>query len=93
MKIWQLNFHERAVRQLKGLPKDIQRRIISYFEERVLVQTDPRVLASKLSGEMSGLFRYRIGDYRVITALDKGKMIVLALEVGHRKEVYKKVNH
>lgn len=93
MKLWVLGLHDRAKKQLKNLPKDAQKRIISYFEERVLTHVDPSSLASQLVGEMSGFYRYRIGDYRVITSIDHGKMIILALEVGHRKEIYKKTRH
>ena len=93
MKLWILDLHDKAKKQLQNLPKDTQKRIISYFEERVLTHIDPISLASPLVGEMSGFYRYRIGDYRVITIIDRGKMIVLALEIGHRKEIYKNIHH
>jgi mRNA interferase RelE/StbE len=93
MKIWILDFHNRAKKQIQTLPKAVQKRIVSYFEERVLTQLDPSTLASQLVGEMTGFYRYRIGDYRVITSIDQGKMVILALEIGHRKEIYKKVRH
>jgi len=60
-------------------------RIISYLEERVLTQIDPRSLASCLSGDMNGFYRYRVGDYRIITSIDHGKMVVLALEMDTEK--------
>lgn len=78
---------------MQTLPKSVQKRIVSYFEERVLTQIDPSALASQLVGEMTGFYRYRIGDYRVITSIDQGKMVILALEIGHRKEIYKKIRH
>jgi mRNA interferase RelE/StbE len=93
MKIWILDFHNRAKKQIQTLPKAVQKRIVSYFEERVLTQLDPSTLASQLVGEMTGFYRYRIGDYRVITSIDQGKMVILALEIGHRKEIYKKIRH
>lgn len=93
MKIWSLDFHDRAKKQLRSLPKDIQKRIITYLEERVLTQIDPRSLASSLSGDMTGFYRYRVGDYRIITSIDQGKMVILALEIGHRKDIYQKIRH
>jgi mRNA interferase RelE/StbE len=93
MKIWILDFHNRAKKQIQTLPKAVQKRIVSYFEERVLTQLDPSTLASQLVGEMTGFYRYRIGDYRVITSIDQGKMVILAIEIGHRKEIYKKIRH
>lgn len=51
---------------MKNLPQDIQKRIVNYFEERVLVQPAPCVLASRLTGEMSGLFRYFVIEWAII---------------------------
>ncbi|MBC6309876.1 type II toxin-antitoxin system RelE/ParE family toxin [Listeria sp. FSL L7-1582] len=51
---------------------------------------NPRVSGKPLLGNRAGRWRYRIGDYRVICKIDGDKLIVLALEVGHRKQVYKK---
>jgi mRNA interferase RelE/StbE len=93
MQIWQLGFHDRALKQFRGLPKAVQKRITDFFEKRVLVTLDPMALASALTGDMSGLHRFRIGEYRVICNVDKGKLIIVAVAVGHRKDIYKKTRH
>jgi mRNA interferase RelE/StbE len=93
MQIWQLGFHDRALKQFKELPKIAQKRITEFFEKRVLVTLEPMMLASPLTGDMSGLHRFRIGEYRVICNVDKGKLIIVAVAVGHRKDVYKKIHH
>lgn len=93
VKIWHLLIEQDAKKQFLKLPKNLQSRILDYFEDRVLIAPDPLVFASPLSGEMAGLHRFRIGDYRVITNVDKGKLIIVAVAIGHRKEIYKKTRH
>lgn len=93
MLFWQLAFNNRGQKQFEKLPKNIQKRIFDYFDERVLNQPNPFILASRLVNDEYEFFRYRIGDYRIITQIDQGKMIILAVEVGHRKEIYKKTRH
>ena len=93
MHIWQLAFHHRAEKQIRQLPSATQKRMIDFFEQRVLDLPDPLILARPLHGDMAGLWRFRIGDYRVIVTMDRRKMIILALEIGHRKEIYTSLHH
>ncbi|AEQ51969.1 addiction module toxin, RelE/StbE family [Pelagibacterium halotolerans B2] len=50
---------------------------------------DPRQAGSALMGQLSGYWRYRIGDYRVLCRIIDGELLVLVVEVGHRREVYR----
>ena len=93
IRIWQLVFEADVKKQFSKLPKDVQIRILDYFDDRVLVIPDPLILASPLAGEMSGLWRFRVGDYRVICNIDRGNLIITAVAIGHRKEIYKKTRH
>lgn len=64
-------------------------RIIKGWIEKNLVDTDnPRAHGKGLTANRSGQWRYRIGDYRLICHIDDGKLVILALSVGHRSEVY-----
>ncbi|MGF3084332.1 type II toxin-antitoxin system RelE family toxin, partial [Streptococcus pyogenes] len=51
---------------------------------------NPRQFGKALTGQYKGLWRYRVGNYRVICDIVDNEMIILALEVGHRKEIYKR---
>jgi mRNA interferase RelE/StbE len=84
-----VEFQRSAARQLRELDRPIQRRIVNYFHSRVLAADDPRKLGKALTGDKGGLWRYRIGDYRAICKLEDERLIVLVLEVGHRREVYR----
>lgn len=86
---WRLEFQRSAAKQLRQLDRPIQQRILSYFRSRVLAADDPRQLGKALTGDKGGLWRYRIGDYRAICKLEDECLVVLVLELGHRREIYR----
>lgn len=49
---------------------------------------NPRDRGKGLVGDLSGMWRYRVGDYRIICHIDNGELLITALEIGHRREVY-----
>ena len=85
---WTYSFDERAVKELKKLGRQAQREILKYLDERIATEEDPRRFGKALRGERAGLWRYRVGDYRMICSLKEGQMLVLVLRVGHRRDVY-----
>jgi mRNA interferase RelE/StbE len=87
---WTISYTATALKQLKKLDRPVARRLVAFLEERVAGQTDPRQTGKALTGPVLGSFwRYRVGDYRIICDLRDGAMVVLVLEVGNRKEVYR----
>ena len=70
-----------------------QKRILKFLYERLLASPDPsfdpRALGKALVGEMQGLWRYRVGDYRLICRIEDRAVTILVLEVGHRREIYR----
>ena len=68
---------------------DVRRRIRDYLERRVAVLDDPRELGEPLKGNFAGLWRYRVGDYRVIAQIQDDRLVVLVVRVGHRREIYR----
>ena len=73
-------------RQFKKLDKFTQKKIKSYLEN---ILDNPRSRGKMLQANRSGQWRYRIGDYRVIVNIQDERLIILALEIGHRREIYK----
>ena len=57
--------------------------------ERVAARDRPRTLARKLSGPYEGEIRYRVGDYRVICTIHENILLILVVEIAHRREVYR----
>lgn len=83
-------FSERAKKQLKELDKHISSLIIGWLEKNIEGSENPRIHGKALIENRIGEWRYRIGDYRIICEIKDTEVIVLVLEVGHRKEIYKK---
>lgn len=77
-------------REFKKLDKYTQRMIKAWIEKNLAGSEDPRVHGKGLTANMSGQWRYRIGDYRLICSIHDNELVILALTVGHRKEVYAK---
>lgn len=87
---WRIEFEDSALKELAKLDKQVARRILAFLRERVAVLDDPRTVGEALKGSKLGEFwKYRVGDYRVITNIEDGVMRILVLKVGNRREVYR----
>lgn len=85
---WTVEFDDRARRELRKLASENQQAILRYLRERVAGSQDPRQFGKPLRMNLAGLWRYRVGDYRLICRLEENRLVVLVLKVGHRREVY-----
>jgi mRNA interferase RelE/StbE len=85
---WTIKVESRAAKTLKALDKPTKQRLESFIEQ--LTDTaDPRATGKALQGGLKGLWRYRVGDYRLICQIKDGEIIILVLDIGHRKDIYK----
>ena len=82
--IYKVVFTEKAKKELKKLDKQISALIIGWLEKNIEGCNNPRAYGKELTGQ----WRYRIGDYRAICEIEDDKVIVLVLEIGHRKNIY-----
>jgi mRNA interferase RelE/StbE len=87
--VWRVEFHRAAVRDLRKLDADGQRRVLRYLRERIAGSEDPRRFGHALTGDRKGLWRYRVGDYRIVAAIEDDRFVVLVVTVGHRRKVYR----
>ncbi len=85
---WAYNFDERAFKELRKLGTQAQRDIISYLDERISGESDPRRFGKGLKADLAGLWRYRVGDYRLLCQIRDRELLVLVVAVGHRRDVY-----
>ena len=84
-----IRFADKALADLRRLDPEARRRIVRYLETRVAPAANPRDLGRPLTGDRIGLWRYRVGDDRIICRITgDGDLVVLVLRVGHRREVY-----
>lgn len=87
--IWTIEYTRTAEAQLRKLDKQMVRRILDYLDDQIATLENPRAQGKALSGPLGDLWRYRIGDYRVICEIQDHVMRILVVETGHRKQIYK----
>ncbi|WP_130178724.1 type II toxin-antitoxin system RelE/ParE family toxin [Cryobacterium sp. SO1] len=84
---WHVETTEQFDRQFRRLDRAVQRRVLTYLEG-VEHLDDPRQRGKGLTASHSGVWRYRVGDYRILAQIRDDTMVVLALTVDHRKDAY-----
>ena len=85
---WIIEVKGRAAKSIIGLDKPVRSRITGFLKQ--LETTDnPRTQGKALSGQYAGLWRYRVGDYRLICRIKDKEIIILVLDIGHRKDIYR----
>lgn len=87
--VWTVEIAESAAKEISKLDKSAQRRIQQLFREKIATNEDARRIGKPLKGQQSGLWRYRVGDYRLICRIQDQVLKVLVLKAGHRKDVYR----
>lgn len=75
------------MKQLRRLDKPVARSVVRYMKS-VADLDDPRARGKTLSGPLAGMWRYRVGNYRVVTAIEDSHCVIVAVKVGHRSDVY-----
>ena len=86
---WTINWSNEARKQLRKLDKKRQAEVIKYLSDRIAKANHPCDFGKPLSRDKFGLWRYRVGDLRVICQVKEQELMILVLRVGHRKNVYK----
>jgi mRNA interferase RelE/StbE len=86
---WRVELDHAAARELRKLGASDRQRILRFLRERLTTDADPRRFGAALTGAFSGLWRYRVGDFRLIAAVEDDHATVVVLRIGHRREVYR----
>ncbi len=86
---WRVEISRTAEKQLTKLDRQAQAKILNYLKERVQPPVNPRQFGKALHGDAHGLWRYRVGDYRLICDIRDQTTTIVVLAVGHRREVYR----
>lgn len=85
---WNVEFLENAKRQLKKIDKAWQGKILDYLEDEIATLDNPRTREKALVGDKRSLWRYRVGNYRIICDIQDGNFVIAAITIGHRKDIY-----
>ena len=87
--VWTIDYTNTARTQLRKLDKKAAKRILDFLDERVAGRDDPRSTGKALTGPLGGLWRYRIGDFRVICDIQDGALRILVVQLANRRDVYR----
>ena len=87
--MYRVEFTEKALKALKKLDRYTALLITAWIRKNLEGCTNPRQHGKGLVGDKSGQWRYRVGDYRLLAEIQDDWIIILILNVGHRREIYK----
>jgi mRNA interferase RelE/StbE len=86
---WTIKYSATAKALLRKIDKQAARRILNFMDERIAVLEDPRSRGKALAGPLGGLWRYRVGVYRILCDIQDNDVCVLVVKVGSRGDVYR----
>ena len=83
-----VEYMSRAIKSMKKLDRSVLVMIKAWIEKNLVDTDDPRRHGKGLTSNRSGQWRYRVGDYRILAEIQEDKLVILIVEVGHRKDIY-----
>ena len=83
-----VEWSRRSGRQLAKLDPQVARSLVRFMHDRVHESADPRAIGKQLRD--SAFWRYRVGDYRILCRIEDQRLVVLVVELGHRREIYRR---
>lgn len=86
--IFSVRYEDRFEKTLKKLDKTQARLILAWIKKNLVSTTDPRIHGKPLQGQFKGFWRYRVGNYRLIAEIKDNELIILMIDIGHRKDIY-----
>ncbi len=87
---WTIEYTTSVQKSVRTFHPTVQKRIREFLSERVALHENPRELGVALTGHaLGGYWRYRVGDYRIICDIQDQRLVVLVVELGHRREIYR----
>jgi mRNA interferase RelE/StbE len=86
---WTVSVTQKTEKAIEKLDSQAKRKIQHFISELLPNFDNPRQTGKALQGDLKGLWRYRVGDYRLITQIKDHELIILVVELGHRKDIYK----
>lgn len=84
--MYKVLFEKKAKKQFYSLNMEIQKRITKAIDEKLV--KNPKSNLIPLSGTLAGLYKFRVGDYRLLCVKKDEELLVLVVTLKHRKNVY-----
>ena len=90
MSKWEILLNDAATDDLHRLDRSVQKRIRKFLDQRLAHLEDPRSVGEALKGtRFRDLWKYRVGDYRLMAIIEDLTIVIVVVKIGHRKEVYR----
>ena len=86
---WKIEFTPEAEKQLSKIDRQTAKRIIKFLRNRIEKAENPRIHGTALKGVLREFWRYRVGDYRIISRIEEEHLIIVVIRVAHRRDVYR----
>lgn len=87
--MYKVEISEKAIKNLKQLDKSIDRMLLAWIEKNLEGTDNPRIHGKGLSYEKKGIWRYRVGNYRILASIEDERLVILLIDFGHRKDSYR----
>ena len=85
---YHIEFAKPVLKSLSKLDKYTAKMLINWISDKLDGCENPRIYGKALSANLAGLWRYRVGDYRIIAKIEDDKLVILIIAIGHRSEIY-----
>lgn len=85
---WRVELKAKAAQAINKLDAQHRERIRAFLKVQS-TQSNPRATGKALQGQLAGYWRYRVGDYRLICQIKDDRLVILVIEIGHRKDIYR----
>lgn len=86
---YKVEYTRSAIKQLKRMDRQTVALIISYIERHLLGCENPRLIGKPLHGNLRDKWRYRVGNYRILARINDDQVVIVVVEIGHRKDIYR----
>ena len=86
--IYEISTTEKFDKAFKKLDRQTQRIIKAWIEKNLINCENPRIHGKALTANRSGQWRYRVGDYRILAEIQDDKLVLIFIDIGHRKDIY-----
>lgn len=87
--MYKVEFSIEAANYIKKMDNSTRTTLLKWINKNLINCEDPRIHGKSLTGNKKGIWRYRVGNYRVLCDIQDEILTILVLEVGHRSKIYK----
>ena len=85
---YDVEYSKSAMNTIKKMDSSTSKLIRTWIEKNLINTENPRIKGKALTGDLKGLWHYRVGDYRILVDIQDNKIVILILDIGYRSKIY-----